>query len=177
MNAADAAHDVGEAIARRIARFAMHVVRPGQVTTLMNRNPFFPSRSLWVLVLGLASVGCSQAPATVSGDVTLDGQPLASGTVVFQPTGGGATAYGTINDGEYTVMTGADEGLAPGAYAVLVSSTAAATQETERTAGGVVQEKAPELLTPAKYADPAATPLRAQVEPGANRIDLELTST
>lgn len=65
--------------------------------------------------LGLALTGCSKSPyqvAPVSGKVTLDGQPLANVTVVFQPSGAkagatpgpGSTAT-TDAQGQYTLKT------------------------------------------------------------------------
>lgn len=55
----------------------------------------------------------------VSGTVTLDGQPLGSGSIVFVPAGGAGTPTGgQVKDGAFTIP--AREGPLPGAYAVSV---------------------------------------------------------
>jgi hypothetical protein len=56
--------------------------------------------------------GCSGGPAagTVSGEVTLDGQPLKQGLIRFVPADGKtATADGPIADGKYSVAVPAGE--------------------------------------------------------------------
>jgi hypothetical protein len=59
----------------------------------------------WLLV-ALAALGCTPAvkTGTVSGDVTLDGQPLKEGRIQFVPVAGDAgIAGGVITDGKFTV--------------------------------------------------------------------------
>ena len=71
--------------------------------------------SVSMLVLAAAAAGCFGAnAASVSGTVTLDGQPLTTGNVSFYPDGGsGAPAYGQIDSsGRYSLSTGTDAGLA-----------------------------------------------------------------
>jgi hypothetical protein len=61
-------------------------------------------RSLFLGVLGLvlsATAGCG-GKGTVSGKVTLDGEPLPAGTITFQSKSGKA-ASGAITDGQYSV--------------------------------------------------------------------------
>jgi hypothetical protein len=57
------------------------------------------------LILGLAVAlycGCSGSKGTVSGEVTLDGEPLKEGTIRFVPTDGKSqTASATISKGHY----------------------------------------------------------------------------
>ena len=129
-------------------------------------------------LLGIALValvvlsGCSPNAATVTGTVTLDGQPLKTGDVSFHPAGGkGAVAYGKIDaSGSYVVSTGDETGLAPGQYAVTVVATEAAPQPT----GNV--EVIPKVLTPMKYNTPETTDIKVEVKPGANEIPIELKS-
>jgi hypothetical protein len=65
-------------------------------------------RIVWpgvVCAVLLAASGCSSDPGkgTVSGTVTLDGQPLASGLIRFVPVDGQTpTAEATITDGEFS---------------------------------------------------------------------------
>ncbi|QEL15781.1 hypothetical protein [Limnoglobus roseus] len=53
------------------------------------------------------TAGCGGPPkADVKGKVTLDGKPIANGSIEFFPIGGkGQTAAAIIKDGEYTVQT------------------------------------------------------------------------
>jgi hypothetical protein len=48
------------------------------------------------------AVGCGKGKGTVSGTVTLDGQPLPAGNITFIPSKGQG-AGGTIQDGKYSV--------------------------------------------------------------------------
>ena len=102
--------------------------------------------------------------------MTLDGKLLTTGTVAFQPVGGGAISYAGVHpDGSYKVSTGTDRGLAAGEYAV----TVVATEISPNGKGGEATGK---LLTPARYGKTETSGLRFQVTSGANRIDLRLTS-
>jgi hypothetical protein len=59
--------------------------------------------------------GCKKT-TTASGQVTCDGQPLKSGSILFEPTDGhGAGCGGKITDGKYQVE------VTPGAKTVLVT--------------------------------------------------------
>ncbi len=75
-------------------------------------------------VLGL--IGCSGADswqrAAVEGEVTLDGAPLASGTIRFVPhvDTNGPAAFAPIVDGRYSLS--AEEGPATGRYTVEITS-------------------------------------------------------
>jgi hypothetical protein len=61
---------------------------------------------VWLIALGAVSLaGCSadSGKGTISGTVTLDGQPLKSGVIRFVPADGQtATAEATITDGEFS---------------------------------------------------------------------------
>jgi hypothetical protein len=65
--------------------------------------PHRATRTVGVLTLVLA-LGCGGgAMPVVSGTVTLDGQPVANGSISFVPLDGkGRTAGGTITDGKYS---------------------------------------------------------------------------
>ena len=66
-------------------------------------------RIVWLLAVchvSMAAHGCSSdsGKGTVSGTVTLDGQPLQSGLIRFVPVDGQTpTAEATITDGEFSV--------------------------------------------------------------------------
>jgi hypothetical protein len=132
--------------------------------------------SLYLLAgVGLIGiVGCGGVyDSTVTGIVTLDGHPLPRGTVAFNPENG-SPAYGQINStGEYTVMTGREEGLPAGSYVVTVVSNEAPT--------GLGKDGAPppagKPITPQWYRSKQTSGLNYAVEPGSNQIDIPLTST
>ena len=68
-----------------------------------------------------AHLGCGgpTSRAAVSGTVTHGGQPLADGTILFEPLGAGSRqANGVILDGRYQIER--EFGLAPGAYRVVI---------------------------------------------------------
>jgi len=64
---------------------------------------------IWLIAIcavSIAAAGCTSdsSKGTVSGTVTLDGQPLANGLIRFVPVDGRtATAEATITDGEFSV--------------------------------------------------------------------------
>jgi hypothetical protein len=73
------------------------------------------NRFLWILIAGvlLSPAACDNVrPVEVSGTVTLDGKPLPSGTVEFQPLSDGQARVAYIEDGEFELP--ADQGLLPG---------------------------------------------------------------
>jgi hypothetical protein len=128
----------------------------------------FRAVSLLSAICLLALTGCGAYESSVSGIVTLDGNPLKSGTVVFYPVGGGgAAAYGSVQaDGSYTLDTGASGGLAAGEYVVTVVAT------TGPQPGALFGK----LLTPERYGNAKTTDLKFSVKTGGNKIDLPLRS-
>ena len=115
--------------------------------------------------------------ATVSGLVTVDGQPLAGGdevraTIYFSPEGGtGAPAIGLLDgSGAYEMSTGSKSGMQPGAYVVTISATKIIPP---KEAGEAPSGKP---LTSRKYADPRKSGFRVEVEPGSNTFDFDLES-
>jgi hypothetical protein len=119
--------------------------------------------------------GCGGAPASVSGKLTLDGKALAGSnqarvTIMFYPEAGGAPAGAVADEqGRYQLATGAQVGLAPGKYIVIVAATESAPTAKE----GIPNKR---IVTPTEYMDPKKTKLRAEVQPGSNTFDFDLTS-
>jgi hypothetical protein len=131
--------------------------------------------ALLLLAVCLATaVGCGgKFDARVSGTVTLDGDTLERGTVVFNPTSSGPSAYGRIeSDGTYTLKVGADPTLPPGDYIVTVAANEPSAPPT--TPGAPPIPGPP--ITPAKYRNKQTSDLKKTVEKGKNTIDLELKS-
>ena len=139
--------------------------------------------SLWlVTVIGLClgGIGCSRKPpvgelASVSGQVTLDGRPLAGGCVTFVPelaeTDGFRPGVTQVNvRGEFEIG-GAEKrprGLRPGRYKI----TVLAMQRNADDPNAPIAE----LALPEAYVDPQSTPLSADLHPGNNQVDLRLAT-
>jgi hypothetical protein len=133
------------------------------------------AKSVLSLCLSLVSLGCSGPyAASVSGTVTLDGQPLTTGNVSFYPDGGsGAPAYGQIDSsGNYSLSTGSNTGLAPGKYIAVVVATKDPPQPYDKTGA----EIPPIPITPGKYGSTTTSDLHVEVNPGKNTIPLALQS-
>lgn len=126
------------------------------------------------MIMAMALAGCSGGnAATVSGVVTLDGQPLTTGNVSFYPDGGDqAPAYGQIDaQGRYSLSTGTDEGLAPGKYVAVV----VATKDPPQAYDAQGSEIPPIPITPIKYGNTATSDLKVEVNAGDNEIPLALS--
>jgi hypothetical protein len=118
------------------------------------------------LVLG-ALVGCAggknQVP--VKGKVTLNGTPLASGSVSYHPDEAKGTrsqvlAVGPINEqGEYALSASNKEGCPPGHYKVTVNAGVPSDPKN--------QYSLPKSIIHRKFADPRTTPLSIEVKPDA----------
>jgi hypothetical protein len=116
--------------------------------------------------------GCGRSAATVSGKVTLDGQPLTKGEIAFYPGENGALVLGSIDgNGNYTLSTGTAKGLAPGKYQVTIVANDV-LEPTQKFASPV-----PKLITPAKYSTASTSGLTAEVTAGSNTKNFDLKST
>ncbi len=123
------------------------------------------------LLLALLVVGCNDGRSSVSGKLTLDGKPLAKTenvqiTVMFFPESGNGVPAAAVADesGRYALSSGAKSGLAPGKYVVTLAGTETSAQGKR-------------LVTPLRYSDPKQSDLRADVQPGGNVFDFDLSST
>ena len=127
-------------------------------------------------VVVLATIGCGDRMARVSGLVTLDGEPVRGGgdvraTVFFNPVGGGPAGVGLVeSDGAYRLATGGKDGVVPGEYNVTFTATEIIRPEGE---GGTPIGK---RISPPRYATPSSSGLNYTVEAGGNTIDLDLTT-
>lgn len=132
--------------------------------------------------LAFLVLGCSDGSqiAPVSGQLTLDGKPLADARISFQPAPTGEAAgrtelgmgsYATTDaEGKYTLRT-ADtdaEGAVVGAHRVMISDM---RTETDEDAGAT---KAPPPRFPVRYSDGSLT---FEVKPGGtDQANFELSS-
>ncbi len=135
-------------------------------------------RALGSLCLILAA-GCGSSPdlpdrAKVHGTVTLDGTPLNTGTVVFEPDGSkgakGPPAFGQIDaKGHYELTT---DRASPGDGAVIGHHKVRVQARQDVEPGKL----APTLI-PSHYENTGRSGLTAEVKPGmVNEIDLPLKS-
>jgi hypothetical protein len=139
--------------------------------TQMNRmSAAISATALIAIVFGCRG---GSMESEVSGTVTLDGNKIGPGTIVFAPTGpGGKPATGSIeSDGSYKLKTSRDAGLAAGSYRVAVSirKMPENVKRGDRPPPG-------KLLIPDKYEDETKSGLQYDVSPGRNTINIELVS-
>jgi len=177
----------------------MTILRPLTSET-MSTTTFSMPRIMLLLACGVLVVAGCEQPSIVTGLVTLDGEPLTTGVITFNPKAGGPTAYGAIGtDGRYELRTGAAAGLTAGEYVVTVAANAAApaaapeparatASEAESPAADAPAVESPgegmpsggppvlPLLTPEKYANLDRTPLRALIKGGEQTLEFHLTS-
>jgi hypothetical protein len=125
----------------------------------------------------MAGSGCSGSEdnlprEAISGTVTLDGQPLATGNIQFTPSAG-ANTPGDIVVGGSPIMGGRfaiahEKGLIPGSYKVTVNSSSggpAGAPKAEPAGRGKPSERPKEII-PAKYN--SETTLIADVKKGGS---------
>lgn len=114
------------------------------VRVVTGRGFVTPSALLLCGVLSSLLAGCGTSNELgrlpVSGTVQLDGQPLDSGTISFQPTGQTGTSAGSaIEAGQYNIA--AERGLPPGTYLVRISAPSGTAAPSEMPGESVVQEE------------------------------------
>ena len=113
--------------------------------------------------------GCGGKSATVTGKVTVSGKPVAAGTIAFVSTRGEKEGYGLVNiaAGEYFKLS-----VPPGSYIVTINST----EKTGRTVKGPFRNDVEEVINvvPERYIS-GGTQLTAEVKPGSNTVDFDLT--
>lgn len=125
------------------------------------------------MMLGCGGGGSDFDLNTVSGTVTMDGQPLANARVIFtpkDPTKGGRIAYGmTDESGEYELaFTNSGMGALPGEYVVKISTYIAPEEDPDT---GLMSEEVPERVPEVYVKDSSLT----ATVPGEN-YDFELKS-
>lgn len=127
--------------------------------------------------------GCEDASPLgrrpISGDVTLDGQPMGSGSISFRPQGNqGIGSGGPIQDGHYQIE--AAKGLLPGEYIVRITSPVLLKEEKKASSGLIVLDPKdipkPVERVPKEYN--AESILRATVTADAdNLFDFDINTT
>ena len=134
----------------------------------------------WLILFLILTIGCEsyEGPrrGAVRGKVTLGGEPIKEGTIVFTPTGGtkGSVAGGTIEDGQYAI----DEPSGPVVGLNLISisamkKTGRKFQEPPPSPPGTLTDETVEAV-PARYN--ANSELTRDIASGKNTFDFELES-
>jgi len=143
------------------------------------------------LVVPWIAVGCGEDDGIgtrypVTGNVTYDGKPVASGTITFNPDNpdAGRVATGIIRDGYYSLTTMAnDDGALPGPYKVaIVAKDEDDSVKVDTKKGGgsrnpanvIKVAKAAKDLIPKKYISIATSELTAVVKEQTNSIPFDL---
>lgn len=148
---------------------------PPAVARLLMLNSSLLSKWLGAFAITATTAGCggSDLGAEVSGRVTLDGNPVGPGVVVFAPTSGNANPPegAILPDGSYFLKTSRDVGLRTGTYKVAVS-----VYDVPDLKPGERSTAPPKLVTPEKYASHDTSGLEFDVASGDNTIDIKLVS-
>ncbi len=127
------------------------------------------------LIISAAGLtGCGPT-STVTGNVTLDGQPLqldsdTQGTVTFVPEQGAQVSGSIQPDGSFEIKTGRKAGCEPGEYKAIVSVNQLIPDPTGFNA------PTPKSLIPRDYANLETSPLKFTVTPGNNQFEIPLKS-
>ncbi len=143
-------------------------------------------------ILCLACLGCgSSGPplGTVSGTVTLDGEPVTNGLVAFTPEAGGRGSTGmTDANGKYELAFVEGPGALIGAHKVSVTTVAEAAAAAEMSSDSDAYEQqamggsASDYDSAATAVDPipakynSASTLTFEVESGSNTFDITMTT-
>lgn len=126
------------------------------------------------LLAGFAGCSPSSFNASVSGQVTLDGEAIGPGVVTFAPVGGKTNpSVGAIDEnGRYVLKTKHERGIDAGSYNVAVQ----VYEPEEKVPEGQRSTQETKPLVPEKYLAVETSGLTYEVEPGSQTIDLALQS-
>ena len=139
-----------------------------------------PLKHVAMATVAMWCVGCGGSDwGKVTGIVTVDGQPVGPGTLVFEPSDesrvNDPSSLGYFDDsGRYELVSvGKKRGAPTGNYRVLVMEGGPASLAGEGSA--VALQRTRKSAIPKRYGDYAAG-LTAEVEPGRQEIDFQLTT-
>jgi hypothetical protein len=124
---------------------------------------------LFTLIVG-CTLGCGTAN-TVSGKVTVDGQPLKTGTITFSPKMDAPAAIGQIDfAGSYRLSVGTSQSISPGTYQVTIDAVELVPPTPTDPS------PLPKKLLPAKFYDGQNPEMVREVKTGKNTFDFDLKS-
>lgn len=144
----------------------------------MTRRPWSRSAlSGLLLAIGLGLAGCSDGRlelAAVSGRVTVAGEPLAAGRIIFQPEAGRGS-FGRIEAGRIVDLTTyvAGDGVPVGKQ--LVGVVPEIDEGVAMTDPHQYAQLMRESSIPRRFHQPATSGLTAEIRPGrANELEFDL---
>jgi hypothetical protein len=126
-----------------------------------------------VAVVALWAIGCGPSTGTISGVVTLNGNPARDITISFLCPDGSVYTAMVDSDGKYSV-----DNVPVGPVKVTIQSPPPVSEGTQESIkkGKAPAPKAGKVPVNPKYTDPANSGLSLTVKPGANPFDIPLTS-
>jgi hypothetical protein len=127
-----------------------------------------------VALLALVPTGCGSSPGSVTGTVTLNGNPVGSVSVSFVAGDGTIRSGFTAADGTYRV-----EEVPTGPVQVTVQGTEVVTetvqQDLKKRGGAPAPKKTTKSPVPARYGDSSTSGLSLTVKSGDNnKYDIPL---
>lgn len=128
---------------------------------------------LLISFLWLSIAGCGGGSALgVQGSVTLDGEPVANGSIVFLPAAAdGPKGAAAVENGKYAIPP--ETGLKPGKYRVEVSWQKPTGKKIPSADPGMTIDETREAV-PAKFN--TASTLTAEIDGGDKPLDFALTT-
>jgi len=143
------------------------------ISSIAKRVAITACRAAILIVIVVTGCHRSSQESQVSGVVTLDGNPIGPGMIVFAPVDGGKPATGSIEgSGSYALITSREPGLAAGKYKVAISirELPANVKRSDQIPPG-------KLLIPERYEQSTTSGLEYEVAPGGNTIDIALINS
>jgi hypothetical protein len=137
--------------------------------------------AIFLLTSGCGSGGTPLKLTPVSGKITLDGNPMPTGTVIFHPDDSNQkfTPSGIIDNGSYKLLTDGKEGAPVGKYKVSVNPQG---MGMGMPTGGAVTTDPSKALGPktsmnSKFGAPATSGIVIEVveSPASGAYDIKLT--
>jgi hypothetical protein len=143
-----------------------------------------PFRGFVATLFATLVPGCGSGPTdfdadlrrAVTGEVTLDGQPLSHARILFEPrasAGVNTQASADVVDGRFSIPI--QRGPAAGEYCVLFDAVILDDVEAVRQAQGGARPKLEHVDIPRRYSAPPGVPVFVSLD-GPNSLRLELVS-
>ena len=131
---------------------------------------------LALIAVSIFLIGCGTENvqrAAVKGEVLLDGQPLAEGRILFEPTGDtkGPAAGASITDGNFEIT--AEQGVVVGRNLVRINSNKPTGKKIKSSVSNDMLDETVEGI-PEKYN--SQSKLEKDVEAGVNELSFDLES-
>jgi len=126
----------------------------------------------FLLIFLAALAGCGDGKSTVSGTVTLDGQPVPSGSIAFVKQEGGSLVRegAVISGGKF------EAAVPPGTYKLELNGQKVVGKRKQKGMDGAEEEvELTDELFPPRYN--TQTELTEEIKPGSNTLKLDLQST